>query len=258
MMVSVLPDATTFQRLGLTNAESKVYLALLELGMTTAGPVIQKSRLQNSVVHLALRSLVEKGLVSFILKGGRRSYQATHPNRLLGILDAQEESIETMRTQIKESLPALLALQHPQGRQEAEVYIGFNGLKNVLYTLIQDAKPGDEYLFLNYHTQEPEHYAMVYEFYKEFAKERARRGIIAKGIAPTHARKMFEGRDLKNIQFVDIPFPANITIFHDAVVLEPAWKDTMVVFLIRSADLAKGFRAFWNSMWQSGRALSRR
>ena len=38
-------DITILEDLGLTNAEIKIYLALLELGSTTAGPIIEKSGL---------------------------------------------------------------------------------------------------------------------------------------------------------------------------------------------------------------------
>ena len=36
--------------LGLTQSEIKTYLTLLELGSSTAGPILEKSNLQNSVV----------------------------------------------------------------------------------------------------------------------------------------------------------------------------------------------------------------
>lgn len=52
--------------IGLTNAEIKVYLALLELGTATAGPILEKSHLQNSVVHMTLNKLIEKGFVTFV------------------------------------------------------------------------------------------------------------------------------------------------------------------------------------------------
>ena len=60
------------EELGLTSGEVKVYLALLELGPSSAGEIIEKSRLQNSVIHFCLNRLKEKGLVSYIKKGRKR------------------------------------------------------------------------------------------------------------------------------------------------------------------------------------------
>ena len=56
-------DTDVLQDLGLTAAEIKVYISLLELGSSSAGPILQKSTLQNSVVHRAVNSLLERALV---------------------------------------------------------------------------------------------------------------------------------------------------------------------------------------------------
>ncbi|MBS3075661.1 hypothetical protein J4429_04345 [Candidatus Pacearchaeota archaeon] len=52
--------------------EIKVYINLLELGSSNAGTIIEKSGLQNSVVHRALNSLIEKALINFILEGKKK------------------------------------------------------------------------------------------------------------------------------------------------------------------------------------------
>ena len=61
--------------IGLTERESKVYLALLELGSTTTGPLVKKSEVPNSKVYEILESLQNKGLVSWITKGKTKYFQ---------------------------------------------------------------------------------------------------------------------------------------------------------------------------------------
>ena len=56
-------DSAVLEEIGLTSGEAKVYLALLELGPSKAGGILRKSGLQNSVVHLCLNKLIEKGMV---------------------------------------------------------------------------------------------------------------------------------------------------------------------------------------------------
>ena len=46
-------DKSIFEDIGLTGAEIKVFLTLLELGSSSAGVVVGKSGLQNAVVHRA-------------------------------------------------------------------------------------------------------------------------------------------------------------------------------------------------------------
>jgi len=62
-------DVSILEDLGLRKAEISAYIALLELGSSSAGKILQKSKLQNSVVHRSLNSLMEKGLVTHIFLG---------------------------------------------------------------------------------------------------------------------------------------------------------------------------------------------
>ena len=61
-------DTSTLREAGLTEGEIKVYLALLELGSSTTGPIVDKSGISRSIIYQILEKLMEKGLVSFITK----------------------------------------------------------------------------------------------------------------------------------------------------------------------------------------------
>ena len=81
-------DTSILEDLGLTGAEIRVFLTSLELGSSSAGPIVEKSGLQNAVVHRALHSLIEKGLVTYILEGKKRIYQAVERAIANGTVDA--------------------------------------------------------------------------------------------------------------------------------------------------------------------------
>ena len=53
---------------GLTGNEIKVYLALLELGSVTAGEILKKIEIHRGAVYDTLDKLMEKGLVSYVIK----------------------------------------------------------------------------------------------------------------------------------------------------------------------------------------------
>ncbi len=82
--------------IGLTNAEIKVYLALLELGTATAGPILVNSELQNSVVHMTLNKLIEKGFVTSVKEGKRNQYQATNPKNISTYINEKKERFEEL------------------------------------------------------------------------------------------------------------------------------------------------------------------
>jgi sugar-specific transcriptional regulator TrmB len=242
------PTPNDLEEFGLTPAEAKVYLALLQTGRTTAGPLLDRTSLQNSTLHKTLHRLIDKGFASFSVLGKHRNYVAADPLAVLNI-------IENRTARFKELLPKLSTLQQPIDHQEATVYEGFNGLKTMLYEFIKDSQKGDEYLFFAFYTENTDDFDNVYTFYREFEQERKRRGIVVKGIAPTTIIDKFQGRDTTQIAFVDYPVPMNIGVFRDAVILTP-WEDGQVSYLIRSRQLAESFRRYFYSVWkpQSRRA----
>jgi sugar-specific transcriptional regulator TrmB len=125
---------------GLSEAEAKVYLALLEIGSTLAGPLIKKTGLHRGTTYQILQRLIEKGLVSFVIKSGKRYFEATDPNRFLEILKEKEEKIQ-------EILPSLIKRRRlSKEKQEVTVYSGYNGIKTVCENILEELKGGGEYL----------------------------------------------------------------------------------------------------------------
>ena len=64
-------DEGIFREIGLTSAETKVYLGLLKTGQTTAGPLLYETGLQNSTLHKTLHTLVAKGFASNLAFSGK-------------------------------------------------------------------------------------------------------------------------------------------------------------------------------------------
>lgn len=235
-------ETAILQDLGLTNAEIKIYIALLELGVATAGPIIDRTRLQNSVVHMTLHKLGDKGFVTFVKKGKIKHYHATDPQNIL-------KFIEDKKTRFKEILPVLLAKQDKREEPEAEVFEGFKGFKNLLREGLEEAKSGDEFLFFSFYTKPIDKYPEVYNFLKEYEGERFEKGIKIKGLAPSDLKPMLATRFKSDIKYVDFPVPINISIINDRVMFFP-WQYEPVSFLIKSKALAESLSKYFNLVWK--------
>ncbi|MFA6489233.1 MAG: helix-turn-helix domain-containing protein [Candidatus Micrarchaeia archaeon] len=134
-----MEEADILRELGLTEAEAQVYLALLEIGSSTAGPVIKKTGLHKATTYQIFQRLAEKGLVSSIIEGKKRHFLPANPRRLLDILHMQEEKLQA-------SLPSLEAmLQAGMGKQEVSVYTGTKGIRSVLDGMLHEVGDGGEY-----------------------------------------------------------------------------------------------------------------
>src|SRR5271157_5738232 len=97
-------DTSILEELGLTNAQIKVYLALLELGESTGGPILKNTGLQNSVLYMTLDKLVQKGFASYVQRGKRRHYRPADPKTILNFIEERKRRFESI-------LPDLLIRQ---------------------------------------------------------------------------------------------------------------------------------------------------
>ena len=118
-------DANVLEKIGLTKNEITLYIALLELGTTTTGPLTKKSELHSSRVYESLNKLIEKGLVNFVLKANRKYFSAADPDTILDILEKEKREITAI-------LPQLKAIKKQKPLEEkAAIYEGYKGVKSV-------------------------------------------------------------------------------------------------------------------------------
>ena len=114
--------------IGLTDGEIKAYLALLELGKSTVGKIIEKSRVSPSKIYDVLNRLIEKGLISYIIEGKVKHFKAAPPKNVLNYIERKEEDLKLHKNEFKKLLPELNSKQI-QGNKifNAEIFEGIRG-----------------------------------------------------------------------------------------------------------------------------------
>lgn len=236
-------DISPLENIGLTNAEIKVYLALLELGITKVGSIIEKSGLQSSVVHNTLHSLLEKGLITYIRKGKINHYKATDPKHVIDFIGEKKKNFEKI-------LPQLLLKQKlSKEKNQAEIYEGQKGLMNLLLEVIKDTKKGDEYNFFSadYEPMNKE----IQDFFRKYDPKRKAKGLIVKGIVPKRLKHLFEDRVKKGfmqVKYTNQEIPPNMSICNNSIALI-TWGEKPIGYLIHSKQLAEKYKNFFNSIW---------
>jgi HTH-type transcriptional regulator, sugar sensing transcriptional regulator len=68
--------------IGLTSGEAKVFLTLLKLGSAKVGQIVKDSHVSYSKVYDVLERLSAKGLISHIVLGNVKHFNAVEPYRL--------------------------------------------------------------------------------------------------------------------------------------------------------------------------------
>ena len=234
-------------KIGLTEGEAKVYLALSELGSTTVGPIVKKSGVAYSNIYDILNRLIDKGIVSYIIKNKTKYFQAASPSNLIDYLDKKEKEVSNQKQALKKILPDLEKLQEIKPQQEAEIFLGKKGLKTAYEKLLKNVTKNDEVLFFYIHEEEyGEESNLFYNSIVSLASKARNRGICNEDY-----RKSWFAKKAKHLQmkFSDIPIPGNIDIVGDKVLIV-SWKDSIFSILIQSQSLASSMRKYFEEMWK--------
>ena len=114
--------------LGFTKGEVEVYLALLKIGQSSIGKIVEVSRVTKSKVYDILNKLKNKGMVSSSVKDGVQFFNAAAPQFLLELVEREEKEIEKTKIELEEMLPSLIGLQTEASKQQrTEIFEGFRG-----------------------------------------------------------------------------------------------------------------------------------
>ncbi|MBN2330219.1 MAG: hypothetical protein JXC85_00210 [Candidatus Aenigmarchaeota archaeon] len=249
-------ESSDLVRLGLTEGEASVYLALLESGPSTVGPIVKRAGVAYSNVYEILDRLTKKGLVSFIIKSKTRHFQAAEPTGLHEYIDRKEKEIRDEKRIVERLIPELSRLSKMRGEKLlAEVFTGMKGLRTVYEKVLEGYEPGDDYVFFYDPTERRE---IVDRFFLDFEKRIYRprriimRGVVSKDFFFTSdymKRSEMVRKGLWDVRYVDFPFPGNIDIFKDRLLIV-SWSGPIIAILIHSSDISAKFLNYFESVWK--------
>jgi len=251
MQTSKLSDLL---KLGLTEGEAKVYAALLELGPSTVGPITKKAGVSYSNIYEILQRLLEKGIVTSIVKNGIKNFQAVDPINLSKYLDNKQKELDKQKESLQEALPRIKALGEIHTTQEAMLFTGIKGLLVAYKELLKDAEPGEENLWIYMHDKKYEEISdKFYEHYwMDFAKNKK---FISKGIADESYRKARFSKIFSKkyeIRFVDFPIFSHGEVFKDKFLLV-SWEDPVIAVLVKAKHVSDNFRKYFYEVWEKAK-----
>lgn len=125
---------------GLTENEIKIYLVLLRLGTANPVQIAEKTGFSRAYVYDALERLLEKEVVSSVLRNNKKHYLAADPKRLEEIAKQRLEKIQGI-------IPRLEGLQKAsKGEVKVELHRGTYIYKVLLNDIITTLPRGGEVL----------------------------------------------------------------------------------------------------------------
>lgn len=227
------------QEFGLTESESKVYLALLENGPSLAGQLSRKTGVHRRNVYDITERLIKKGLIGYILKNNRRFFEAVNPQRLNEILSERQN-------ELNESLPGLMNLyQKTKEKQETNFFKGIEGLKSVFQDQLEDNK---EVLILGASRSA---FEILPFYFKWYDKDRIKKKIKAKILASESLTKKIPNAEIRYLpEKYSNPLAINIYKNKVAIIL---WKKDPIAIVIQESEIADSYRKYFELMWKTAK-----
>lgn len=236
-------DTSILEDLGLTGAEIKVFLTLLELGSISAGPIVEKSGLQNAVVHRAFHSLIEKAIVTYVLEGKKKYYQAINPKLLIDFIEEKKERLQ-------EILPKLLEKQKlAKKKPEATIYRGIRGIKELLNQMLET----DTKEYFSYGGPQKSNDLLGEYFWASFHNKRIKKKINGKLLFHSSLKtwgNKLNKKALTNVRYTDKNFEelTETVICRNRVGII-IWLDKPYGFLIEEEIAARSYKKFFDLLW---------
>ena len=246
-------ETNVLKYLGLTDGEIRVYLALLEIGSSTAGKIIQKSRISPSKIYDVLNRLIAKGIVSYIIDGKTKHFKAAPPENIINYVERKENELNHYKNEFKKLLPILEAKQKPANKQfNAQIFEGVNGLITVFDMSLHELKAKDTVYAFGY----PSYASELFDSYwRAFYKQCDKKGIVRKVIYDYDAwfLKKRTGRKMSYYRYMPkgIITPSWAWIFNDKVATVIVTPQQKVCFLVQNEDVAKSYVQYFNLLWKN-------
>jgi len=259
----------TLSKLGLENQEIKTYLALLDLGESTATKLSERTGLGRVHMYQITNKLIEKGLASYVIRNNVRYFSAADPETLLKDLEEKEQNLkeilpelkarqkkfipETMLTDLEEKeqnlkkiLPELKARQNLINFEtKVEIFRGLEGINTILKMILKDRK---DYVMLGggeqFSSKEVEVITSI--FIKRAEKSKINGRVMDRKDAKFIVGKYEDYRYLdKHLlsSTTSVIWSNNYAIF--------VWTRPFYVILINNEEVVKSNLATFNHLWNS-------
>ncbi|MFA6504367.1 MAG: helix-turn-helix domain-containing protein [Patescibacteria group bacterium] len=234
-----------FKPLGLNDSEIAIYLLCLEIGPAQPQALAKQSGFSRPSTYQAIDQLVNKGLMSSVLKGKRRVYAAEPPERIWHFGQTKLKELEIKVKEIADNMDELNGLRKGD-RPTVKFFEGAGGIRSILSDLVE-SKPEmtyeitDENAVKNVFTLgdlQSAHKIM------ENAKGKGRAFLGGDG---KYVRKGVEGRHLPKEQY---SIAGDVLVFGNKTALV-SYKGKAVGVVIENEEIANTLKTLFDIAWKS-------
>ena len=234
----------------LSPTSARVYLALLELGKSSADNLAKKTGNYKANVYDALERLIEKGLASAITEGNKKLYLPTNPEKFSQIIqEAKQEKIkeyENFEQDIKKIIPELLIKYKSKKEKDLfEIYKGKQGYRAMIAEIVKE-NPKSWKGFGNLQVQE----YFPYDFPRWFKNVKFRLFSTKSDI---FLKRLKEARRFTKVEIKFLPEEVYMqmvwTLFGENLLIL-IYEPEIIALRIKSEPIVKTFSSQFDYLWE--------
>jgi len=233
-------DKTPLEKLGLQEAEIKVYLALLKLGSSTAAKIAKETDLTRTHIYDTINKLLKRGLISYVIKNNVKYFNASPPEKMIDYIYEIKESMEKILPDLKN------IYQVPKPKSIVELYQGKEGMKTVLKDMIRERK--DYSIF----GEEGQFQKILPIYIKQFLRDVKHNNMKERLLSKEEKRgKIILTTKNTKIKYLPDKFfsPVTTAVYGDKVAIF-IWAEPQFVVLIKDSNVSQAYNSYFNILWE--------
>jgi len=244
--------AKQLQQLGLAEKESRVYLAALELGSSTVQDIARKAGVNRPTTYVQIEFLAKKGLISTVIRGKKRFFNAESPEQLIRLLDKKKKDIESQKEEFEKYLPELKTLYNlAEEKPKVRFFEGIEGVRTIQQDLLKsDIKeiynfvPLDDAYEVSPPGPDDNRKAMDRKL------ENAKVKVLYSTRKEERLKSDRERKEYKYISPDKISFRTEISIYNNKVVLIN-YKTKLLGVIIEDVEISNSLKGLFNLAWKA-------
>jgi len=171
-----------FEKIGLSEKEVKIYLALLKSGAISVRGLAEITKINRGSVYDILKKLQAKGLAAFYHHKTKQKFIAEDPEKLNILVKEKERKLQSAKSEIEKMIPEFRSVQDKNGQKPTtKFYEGRMGIKVILEDIFEVMKTNEEKEYYVYSATEASE--DIKEAYPNFTKDRIQKGLKVKAIS---------------------------------------------------------------------------
>lgn len=244
---------------GLSEKESCVYLASLELGPAPVQDISHKAKVNRATTYVMIESLMGRGLMSSFVRGKKRFYASESPERLRSVLRLQRRELETKEEELEKIYPKLSGLYNAEGAKPQIRYLeGEDGVETVRELFRKLEGEIIQFSPFSVDATSDETARGESEYVRDLlAQNVSSRALLVMETVDLQRVPLLPNVEVRLVPRAQFPTDAEITVRGNTICLY-SFKSAVLAIVITSQEIADGMRSMFDLAWKAAEAYPSR